>query len=160
MTPFRRELHLVGTMADLSRIGEFIEEACDQASVEPAARFDILMAVDEACSNVFEHAYGGLTGEVDLSFETRDGDLVITVHDHGGAFNPEGVPTPNMHLPLEERPIGGLGLHLMRRLMDDVTFSFSPEHGNILVMAKHGVAPGDLPAPRALRAKKPAKRKQ
>jgi serine/threonine-protein kinase RsbW len=160
MTSFRRELQLVGTLADLPRIGEFIEGACEQADIDPAARFDILMAVDEACSNVFEHAYCCLTGEVNLSFETRDGDLVITMRDRGRAFNPEGVPTPDMGLPLEERPIGGLGLHLMRRLMDDVTFSFSPEYGNILVMAKRGVALAAAPASHPSRAKKPAGRKQ
>ncbi|MDQ1301263.1 MAG: hypothetical protein QG637_1184 [Chloroflexota bacterium] len=155
MTSFRRELRLIGTMADLPRIGEFIEAACAQANIDPAARFDILMAVDEACSNVFEHAYCCQAGAVALSFETRDGDLVIIVRDHGQAFNPAGVPAPDMRLSLEERPIGGLGLHLMRRLMDDVSFSFSPEQGNGLVMTKRGVAPVARPA----RVKKPVKRK-
>jgi serine/threonine-protein kinase RsbW len=159
MTSFRREFQLVGTMADLPRIGEFIEGACEQAGIAPAARFDVLMAVDEACSNVFEHAYSCRTGEVHLSFETRDGDLLIAVRDRGRAFNPAGVPAPDMGLPLEERPIGGLGLHLMRRLMDDVTFSFSPEHGNLLVMAKRGVATANAPAPQPARARKPARPK-
>jgi anti-sigma regulatory factor (Ser/Thr protein kinase) len=143
MTPFRREFHLTGTMADLPSIGEFIEEVCAQANIAQAARFDVLMAVDEACSNVFEHAYGCSAGDVYLSFETRGKDVVISVHDHGRAFNPDGVPAPDMSLALEERPIGGLGLHLMRRLMDKVTFAFSPEHGNTLIMEKYQVAPGD-----------------
>jgi len=159
VTSFRRELQLVGTLADLPRIGEFIEGACQQAGVAPAVRFDVLMAVDEACSNVFEHAYCCLAGEVRLSFETHDGDLVITVRDRGRAFDPEAVPAPDMGLPLAERPIGGLGLHLMRRLMDDVTFSFSPEHGNTLVMAKRGVVLAGTPTPRSARPRKPAPRK-
>lgn len=151
MTSFRRELRLVGTMADLARIGAFIEDACAQASIDPAARFDVQMAVDEACSNVFEHAYGGRVGEVGLRVETRGRDLVITIRDRGTPFDPTAVPTPQVHLPLEERPIGGLGLHLMRRLMDDVAFSFSAEQGNTLVMTKRGVAP-------AGRARRPARR--
>ena len=159
MTSFRRELHLVGTMADLARIGAFIEEACAQAHIDPAARFDLMMAVDEACSNIFEHAYNGLAGEVTLRFETRGRDVVITVRDHGRAFDPDGVPPPDMALPLEERPIGGLGLHLMRQLMDDISFTFSPEHGNILVMAKHGVAPVDPPTPTIGRRRSPARPK-
>ncbi len=142
MSAFCRELHLVGTLADLARIGAFIEEACGQAHVDPAAQFDVVMAVDEACSNVFEHAYGGTAGQVDLYFETRDRDLIITVHDRGRPFDPAAVPMPDVNLPLEERPIGGLGLHLMRQLMDDVSFAFSPEQGNTLVMAKRGVVPG------------------
>lgn len=142
MTSFRRELHLVGTMADLARIGEFIEEACSQAHVDPAAWFDIVMAVDEACSNVFEHAYEGMAGQLDLYFETRANDLIITVHDCGRPFDPDSVPMPNVHLPLEERPIGGLGLHLMRQLMDDISFAFAPGEGNTLVMEKRGVVSG------------------
>lgn len=152
MTPFRREFNLVGTMADLARIGAFIEDACAAANIDPAARFDIQMAVDEACSNIFEHAYGGAAGAIDLRVETQGRDLVITVHDCGCAFDPDCVPTPQVHLPLEERPIGGLGLHLMRRLMDEVSFAFSPEQGNTLVMTKHGVVPQTARSPRARRA--------
>ena len=141
MTPFRREFSVVGTVADLPRISEFVEEACALAKVESKARFSVLMAVDEACSNVFEHAYRGREGALKLSFETRGRDLVVTVRDQGQAFKPEQVPVPNLNLPLEERPIGGLGLHLMSKLMDRVFFVFSPDDGNILVMEKHGVVP-------------------
>lgn len=142
MTPFRRELTVVGTMADLPRIGKFVEDVCDQADVDPAARFSVLTAVDEACSNIFEHAYRGRAGELSLALETRGQDLVITLHDRGHAFNPEGVPAPDLGLTLDQRPIGGLGLHLMRKLMDRVYFIFSSEHGNTLVMEKHAVVRG------------------
>jgi anti-sigma regulatory factor (Ser/Thr protein kinase) len=141
MTQFRRDLVLVGTNSELPRISRFIEEACDGANVDSAARFDLQMAVDEACCNVFEHAYNGSAGEIDLRFETRGRDVVITLHDHGRAFNPEGIPPPDTSQPLEERPVGGLGLHLMRKLMDKVFFAFSPERGNTLVMEKHKVVP-------------------
>ncbi len=142
MSAFRRELHLVGTLADLARIGAFIEEACGQAHVDPTAQFDVVMAVDEACSNIFEHAYGGTAGQVDLYFETRDRDLIITVHDCGRPFDPASVSMPDLSLPLAERPIGGLGLHLMRQLMDHVSFVFSPGQGNTVVMTKRGVVLG------------------
>jgi serine/threonine-protein kinase RsbW len=144
MTAFRRELTVVGTMADLPRIGEFIEEVCDQAEVDPTARFAVLTAIDEACSNIFEHAYRGRAGELSLAMETRGQDLVITLHDRGGAFNPEGVPAPDLGLTLDQRPIGGLGLHLMRKLMDKIFFIFSSEHGNTLVMEKHAVVRGAM----------------
>ena len=143
MTQFRRDLVLVGTKSELPRISRFVEEACDGANVDPATRFDLQMAVDEACCNVFEHAYSGSAGEIDLRFETRGQDVVITLHDHGRAFNPEVVPPPDTTSPLEERPVGGLGLHLMRKLMDKVCFAFSPERGNTLVMERHKVVPGD-----------------
>src|SRR5512136_523632 len=122
MTQFRRHLTLVGTKNELPCISQFVEAACDGANVDPAARFDLQMAVDEACCNVFEHAYSGSSGEIDLCFETRGRDVVVTLHDHGQAFNPEGVPPPDTSRPLDERPVGGLGLHLMRKLMAKVFF--------------------------------------
>jgi anti-sigma regulatory factor (Ser/Thr protein kinase) len=143
MTQFRRDLVLVGTKSELPRIGRFVEEACAGANVAPAACFDLQLAVDEACCNVFEHAYSGSAGEIDLRFETRGRDVVITIHDHGRIFNPEGIPPPDTSRPLEERPVGGLGLHLMRKLMDKVFFAFSPERGTTLVMEKHKVVPGN-----------------
>jgi anti-sigma regulatory factor (Ser/Thr protein kinase) len=143
MTQFRRDLVLFGTKSELPRISRFVEEACDGANLDAAARFDLQMAVDEACCNVFEHAYSGSAGEIDLRFETRGRDVVITLRDYGRAFNPEIVPPPDTRRPLEERPVGGLGLHLMRKLMDKVFFAFSPELGNTLVMEKHKVVPGD-----------------
>jgi anti-sigma regulatory factor (Ser/Thr protein kinase) len=143
MTQFRRDLVLIGTKSELPHISRFVEEACDGANVDPAACFDLQMAVDEACCNVFEHAYSGSAGEIDLRFETRGRDVVITLHDHGRAFDPEGVPPPDTSRPLDERPVGGLGLHLMRKLMDKVFFAFSPELGNTLVMEKHKVVPRD-----------------
>jgi serine/threonine-protein kinase RsbW len=141
MTPFRRELTVVGTKKELPRIGRFVEEACVGANIAPAARFDLQMAVDEACCNVFEHAYGGSAGEIELRFETRGQDAVITLHDRGRAFNPESVLPPDTSRPLEERPVGGLGLHLIRTLMDQISFNFSPDDGNTLVMEKYGVVP-------------------
>jgi anti-sigma regulatory factor (Ser/Thr protein kinase) len=57
MTQFRRDLVLFGTKSELPRISRFVEEACDGANLDAAARFDLQMAVDEACCNVFEHAY-------------------------------------------------------------------------------------------------------
>lgn len=143
MTQFRRELVLSGTKSELPRIARFVEEACNGANVDSAARFDLQMAVDEACCNVFEHAYGGAAGEVQLCFETRGRDVVITLHDHGRAFDPEVIPSPDTTSPLEKRPVGGLGLYLMRKLMDKVFFVFSPERGNTLVMEKHKVVPVD-----------------
>ena len=149
MTPFRRDLSMVGTMADLPRIGEFMEDACEHADVVPMARFDVLMAVDEACCNVFEHAYAGASGELNLRFETHGTDLIITLRDHGRAFDPDAVPPADIHQSLEHRPIGGLGLHLMRQLMDKVSFEFSPEQGNTLVMEKRDVVPVRTPRKRS-----------
>jgi len=139
MNPFQRQLSLVGTLADLPRIANFIAEACAALGLAPAARFDLQLAVEEACCNVIEHAYEGAGGALKVRIETCDEDVVITIQDRGKPFDPTAIPEPDIDAPLDERPIGGLGLYLMPRLMDEVAFTFSPEGGNTLVMTKHEV---------------------
>lgn len=123
------------TVAHLPDILAFVEDACQQAQVDEGLFFDLQLAVEEACANVIEHAYEGCGGALRVHFETRNGDVVITLHDQGKAFDPATTDPPDTSLPLQKRPAGGLGLHLMHRLMDDVRFSFAPD-GNTLVMVK------------------------
>lgn len=138
MTELKCELTVPGTVADLPRVSEFIEDACEQAAVDPAARFDLQLAVEEACCNVIDHAYMANGGGFCVQFETRDRDVVITVKDRGQPFDPTNVASPDLSIPLQERPVGGLGLYLMRQLMDDLRFTFSDE-GNTLEMVKLNV---------------------
>jgi anti-sigma regulatory factor (Ser/Thr protein kinase) len=135
---FRCELCMAGTVAELPRIVEFVDDACEQAAISPAVRFDLQLAVEEACMNVVEHAYGGRGGDVTVCFEAYGSDVQITVTDHGEPFDPDQVAMPDLSQPLEERPIGGLGIYLMQKVMDEVEFEFSAE-GNRLRMVKRGV---------------------
>ena len=143
MTGFEDQLVLPGHMADLGRVVDFIGEACIQANVESDARFDMQLAAEEACANVILHAYNEEGGELMVRFETRDHDAIITVRDRGQAFDPTQVPEPDLDAPLASRPLGGLGLHLMRKLMDEVVFTFSAKEGNTLVMVKRDIVPGE-----------------
>ena len=135
---FRSELCMAGTLAELPRIVEFVEDACEQAAIDPAKIFDLQLAVEEACTNVIEHAYSRKGGELTVCFDVCGPDASITVTDHGRPFAPDEVALPDLSLPLEERPVGGLGLFLMQQLMDDVEFAFTKE-GNQLSMVKRGV---------------------
>ena len=135
MGSFQSELSLIGTFADMPEILAFVTQACDQARLNPALYFDLQLAVEEACANVIEHAYGGRGGDLRIRFETQARDIIITLQDHGRAFDPDRVAAPNLNRPLAKRPIGGLGLHLMYQLMDEIRFAFS-DSGNTLVMVK------------------------
>jgi anti-sigma regulatory factor (Ser/Thr protein kinase) len=135
---FRSELCMVGTIAELPRILEFVEHVCEETAIDPSATFDLKLAVEEACTNVIEHAYSGAGGELTVCFDVYGPDVEITVMDHGRPFAPDEVALPDLNLPLEERPVGGLGLFLMQQLMDDVEFEFSAD-GNRLSMVKRGV---------------------
>jgi anti-sigma regulatory factor (Ser/Thr protein kinase) len=137
MTSFKRDLTTASALSSLPVIADFVEAACEQAQVDLSARFDLQLAIEEAVANVIEHAYKGEGGEFTLSIETVGRDVVITLHDHGRPFNPAAVARPNISAALCDRPIGGLGLHLMYQLMDDVRFAFD-DSGNTLVMVKRG----------------------
>jgi len=135
MPTFFRELTVPGRTADLPDVLAFIEAACEEAGVLPELWFDLQLAVEEACTNVIEHAYDGKGGDLDITFAAPGRDVVLTVRDHGRPFAPEKVVAPDMSLPLTQRRIGGLGLHLMYQLMDEVQFDFA-EGSNTLVMVK------------------------
>jgi serine/threonine-protein kinase RsbW len=141
MPSFQRELTVPGRIADLPVVLDFVETACAGAGVRAELWFDLQLAVEEACANVIEHAYGGKGGDLALTFETRGRDVVITLRDHGRLFAPEEVVVPDMSVPLTKRRVGGLGMHLMYQLMDEVHFDFA-EGSNTLVMVKHDTLAG------------------
>jgi serine/threonine-protein kinase RsbW len=107
------------------------------AGFDERALYEIQLAVDEACANVVHHAYQGMDpGEMEISCSLDEQGLIIQVRDWGRGFDPEDVEEPDVDAPLEERTLGGLGLFLVRQVMDDVEFTFDPQEGNRLRMAK------------------------
>jgi serine/threonine-protein kinase RsbW len=95
-------------------------------------------AVDEACSNIIEHAYGGEgLGVIEVTVGIGKNELTVSLRDFGRPFTPEEVPEPDIHAELEDQPGHGLGLYFIRKWMDEVKFEFSPEQGNVLTMVKH-----------------------
>lgn len=98
--------------------------------------FEVQTAVDEACTNIMKYAYPEKGGVITVTCEMQGNDFVVTIKDKGKPFDPSSVPPPDLEADLDKRKIGGLGIHLMRKLMDDVSYSFDAEKGNRLVMRK------------------------
>ena len=121
----------------LGEIAEFIEKVTQSLGMNDDQLYDVQMAVDEACTNVIEHAYGGRTdGTIDIICEKRGGNLVIVIRDFGEQFDPKQVEQPRTKDPLSKRNVGGLGIFFMKKMMDKVEFKFSPSDGNQLTMVK------------------------
>jgi len=94
--------------------------------------------VDEACTNIIEHAYGGEgRGDIEITWRISGDRLTVILHDYGRQFDPTDVPPPDIGASLEDRNARGLGLYFMRRLMDEVEFEFTPGSGNVLTMVKY-----------------------
>lgn len=140
MQPYQREKTFASKTAVLPDVLAFIEEACAAAGVNPALFFDLQLATEEACSNVIEHAYRGTRGVFRLTFAVEDRDVIITLYDQGQPFDPQSVARPNPSLPLSKRPIGGLGLHLIYQLMDDVRFAFDATGNTLVLMKRNAIA--------------------
>ncbi len=126
----------------LDEIRSFVAKEAELYGLSPREVYAVQLAVDEAFTNIVEHAYGGECQEkIECTCQVTDEGLVITLRDCGMQFNPLEIPDPNLDAELEEREIGGLGLFFMRQLMDEVSFTFIPQSGdkagcNLLRMVK------------------------
>lgn len=131
-------LTLTANLDALAQVSAFITAAAEQSGLDERATWQVQLAIDEAATNVVQHAYEEADpGTFTLTWEVQDNRFIITLHDQGRSFDPEQVPTPDIHSPLEERQAGGLGIYLMTRLMDEVRFDFDPQKGNLLTMVKY-----------------------
>lgn len=131
------ELCVNTEMKNLEVIASFLTSIAGKLELDDDVSFALQMAVDEACANVMEHAYGGHTnGKVCITCQAVGDEVVVRIHDHGRPFDPQSVPRLDPNAPLEQRGEGALGLYLMEKLMDSVEFHFHPTKGNTLTMKK------------------------
>lgn len=130
------ELSLWAEPSDLVDIRRFVEETGRDMGMDEASIYALELAVDEACTNVIMHAYDGRGGRLEIKIETVDDWVQVVIRDWGEAFDPDSIPPPDIEAPLEQRPVGGVGMFLMRQMMDRVDFRFSETGGNTLTMAK------------------------
>jgi serine/threonine-protein kinase RsbW len=133
-----RHLIVRGRYENIPTITSFVGEAAEAAGFGESGVFHCQMAVDEACTNVIEHAYGGEdVGDIQITCTVEPGTCQVEVFDRGKPFIPEEIPEPSMQATIENLKPGGIGLHLMRQVMDTVEFSFT-DAGNRLLMIKRG----------------------
>ena len=133
-----------GYYESLPKIAEFIKKISNDAGFNIHETYNIEMAVDEACSNIIEHGYGGEgQGEIECNCKVDDVGLIIILKDHGRHFDPSSIPLPDINAPIEGRLGHGLGLFFMQKLMDEIRFEFSDKGGNTLTLVKRKEHPSD-----------------
>lgn len=122
----------------LDEIRDFVGNIARDGGFGDKDIYNIQLATDEAASNIIEHAYEGVNdGLLELSCGMQGDAIRIILVDHGEPFDPSVVPTPDLKADLSERKIGGLGIFLMRKLMDEVHYDSRPEqNSNTLTMLK------------------------
>jgi anti-sigma regulatory factor (Ser/Thr protein kinase) len=108
----------------------------DAHGLPASIRRSVNVALDELLTNTISYGFAGRGGgQVTIEAELGADRLSVTVTDDGRPFDPLGVASPDTALPVEQRKIGGLGLHLVRRLMDDVSYERRADR-NVVVLAK------------------------
>jgi serine/threonine-protein kinase RsbW len=137
--PFERtfSLHVPSSTENLAMIRDFVNGIGERAGMSPREIANIELAVDEACANVIEHAYGrDVSKEVTIRAVIDDNAVLIEVVDTGQGFDPGSVPQEPLEQLVAERKSGGLGMRLMRKLMDEVHYEIVPGVKNELRMVK------------------------
>jgi serine/threonine-protein kinase RsbW len=130
-------LHVPSSTENLVLIREFVSTIGAQAGLEDSEIGKLELAVDEACANVIEHAYGhDITKEVIVRATFDDETLRIDVEDTGRGFDPQSVPSEELERLVRARKSGGLGMRLMKSLMDEVHYEIAPGEKNELHMMK------------------------
>jgi serine/threonine-protein kinase RsbW len=129
-----------GRYESLAKISKFIRGAAQKAGLGDFAVYSVEMAVDEACSNIIEHAYQGEDqGDISCTCKVSTEGLTIVLKDTGKPFSPDEVKMPDLNASLEERESHGLGLVFIYKWMDRVEFKTTPGDGNQLILFKSSV---------------------
>jgi serine/threonine-protein kinase RsbW len=129
-------LKIHAELNDLEEIRRFVEGEVSALNVPPAAIYDILLATTEAVTNIILHGYQKKPGLVEIEVKQDVDSVAVYIRDEAPQFDPTQLPTPDLSLPLENRPMGGMGIHLMRQFMDCIIYRITPQGGNELILVK------------------------
>lgn len=122
---------------NLSIIRDFVNSYAVDAGVAPDIIDNIILAVDEACTNIIKHAYHSVPdGEIIIKIELSDKKFNVAITDYGNSFSPEKIPKPDLQKYYKQKKVGGLGMYLMKTLMDEVEYRSVPGKYNEVLLSK------------------------
>ena len=133
----QKEVILVNKLTESERLSKIIEELAEEKNLSPKFVFEINVALDEIITNIISYAYNDKAEHKILVkiFFLEDG-LKIQIEDEGIAFNPMERAEPDITKSVMERPIGGLGIHMLRKLVDELKYK-RENNKNILTLIKN-----------------------
>jgi serine/threonine-protein kinase RsbW len=134
---FHENVRLPAERNRLVRIRRFIEQEAGRTSASAEEVHDLVQAVDEAVTNIIVHGYQDGPGEIEMDLNYQPGRITVLLRDQAPPFDPTTVPKPDLRLPLHLRPVGGLGVHIIRSCADEFTHSIRPDGGNELRIVKY-----------------------
>jgi serine/threonine-protein kinase RsbW len=125
--------------SDVGRLAEvrtMVRSTALAAGADQAFVDDLVQAVDETATNAIVHGHAGRPGWVEVGVASEGDRLVVTIEDDAPPFDPTTVPVPDLGVPPERRRPGGMGVHLTRLCVDEITHRPRPGGGNILTLVR------------------------
>lgn len=132
-----KELTVAAKLEELNKVLEFVEAVLDEKECPMKARMQIAIAVEEIFVNIAHYAYRPIEGEATIRVCVNEAPLQVTIQflDGGRPYNPLEKADPDTTLSAEEREIGGLGIFMVKKSMDSLTYDYQ-EGKNILTIRK------------------------
>ena len=133
-------LQLIAGLDQLAAIREFVQQEATRLGVDQSAIDDLLLAVTEVVTNSIEHGYDEQPGPITIEIGANGDSVLVSVSDHAPLFDPRLGPLPDLSVPPQRRPPGGLGLYLIRSITDELRYDPLPEGGNKTSLVKRRVS--------------------
>ena len=132
-----KELEIDATVENIEKVTDFVNELLEQYDCPMKAQTQIDIAIDELFGNIAHYAYNPDVGPATVRVEVTDDPItvIITFIDHGVPYDPLKKADPDITLSAEERDIGGLGIYIVKKSMDDITYEYK-DGQNILSIKK------------------------
>ena len=124
-------------VGQLAAVREMVRSIATAAGGDPTFVADLVQAVDETASNAIIHGLANGPGWIEVSVAAERDRLVVTIEDDAPAFDPTIVPEPDLSVPPERRRPGGMGVHLARLCVDEMTYRPRPGGGNRLTLVRN-----------------------
>ena len=132
-----RRIIMKNEMSEVGRMRGFFFSVCREHGIDEDTAKSLNLAAEEWVANVINYAYPkGTRGHVELTAEFSDSKLTLVVKDHGIPFDPTTYEAVNVEAALDDRPIGGLGIHLVKTIMDTMAYQRTPNGYNVLTLTK------------------------
>ena len=132
-----KEITVDATIDNVQTITDFVDERLEEMNCPVKAQMQLNIVIDELCSNVARYAYSDKTGKVTVSVDTVDKPMKVwlTFTDEGVPYNPLAKEDPDITLSAEERKLGGLGIYMVKKMMDEFRYEYK-DGKNVVTVCK------------------------
>jgi serine/threonine-protein kinase RsbW len=129
-------LRVSADLTNLAEIRAYVEERVAALGASAEVMADMVLAVDEAATNLIAHGYRGGPGTIEVEVRGEVAQVAVYMRDTAPPYDPTGAPPPDLTSPLEERQPGGLGIYLIRQFTDEMSYGMTPQGQNELVLKR------------------------